>query len=129
MAATIALIVVGTVWPNQSGTYVSDSATLMGSTSSPKDASARCCSRSAVAIAGAYSSLANKGIYRIEFVRDLNGDYGGLDPHKSPAVTMLSPCASPEMRHSANQHAMGFGGRAFEDSGDLAVVRQDGRWR
>src|SRR4051812_36461397 len=37
--ATVALILVGTMWPNQSGSYVSDSnARLMGSASSPQNA-------------------------------------------------------------------------------------------
>ena len=37
--ATVALILVGTMWPNQSGSYVSDSnARLMGSVSSPQNA-------------------------------------------------------------------------------------------
>jgi len=79
--ATVGLIVAGTLWPNQSGASVADSkARLMGSASSPKDAVNNLMQQ----IGGrnwdsAYSSLANKGEFtEAEFMRDINGNHGGL---------------------------------------------------
>jgi hypothetical protein len=133
IAATIALIVVGTVWPNQSGTYVSDSkATLMGSASSPKDAVNTLLQQIGRRNwAAAYSSLANKGEFtESEFVRDLNGNYGSLRTYANLDGYDAQPLrvSGDEAQVRASMRWASVVG-TFEDSRDLPVVRQDGRWQ
>jgi hypothetical protein len=133
VAATIALIIVGTVWPNQSGTYISDSkATLMGSTASPQDAVNTLLRQIGRRNwAAAYSSLANKGEFtESEFVRDLNGNYGSLRTYANIDGYDAQPLrvSGDEAQVRASMRWASVVG-TFEDSRELAVVRQDGRWQ
>src|SRR5437868_5647369 len=86
IAATIGLVVLGTIRPNLSGSYVADSqAQLMGSAASPQGAVNELLRRIGRRDwEGAYSSLANKGEFaESDFIRDLNGNYGSLRTYAS----------------------------------------------
>ena len=85
-AATIALIVIGTLRPNQSGSGVADAnARLMGAASSAQDAVNELLAHIARRQwADAYSSLANKSEFsESDFTRDLTGNYGSLRTYAS----------------------------------------------
>ena len=133
VVATIALIVIGTLRPNQSGTYVSDSkAKLMGSVSSPKDAVNSLLGQIARRNwESAYSSLANKGEFtESEFIRDLNGDHGSLRTYANLESYDAQPLhvSSDEAKVRANMRWASVVG-TFDDSRDLRVVRNGGRWQ
>ena len=131
--ATIALIAIGTLWPNQSGSYVADSkARLMGSASSPQEA---------VDILmrqigrrdwqAAYSSLANKGEFtESDFIRDLNGNYGSLRTYANLDTFDTQPlrASSDEVEVRASLRWASVVG-TFEDSRDLHVVRNGNTWQ
>ena len=79
--ATVALIMVGTLWPNVSGSGVADSqAQLMGSASSPQGAVRNLLQQIASRDwRSAYASLANKsGFSEPEFTSDVTGSNGSL---------------------------------------------------
>jgi hypothetical protein len=133
IVATIALVVIGTLWPNQSGTYVSDSkARLMGSVSSPRDAvNALLGQISRRNWESAYSSLANKGEFtESEFIRDLNGDHGSLRTYANLESYDAQPlhAASDEAQVRASMRWASVVG-SFDDSRDLRVVRNGRRWQ
>lgn len=131
--ATVALIVVGTLWPNQSGSYISDSkARLMGSASSPQDAVDILMRQIGRRDWGAaYSSLANKGEFtESEFIRDLNGNYGSLRTYANLDGFDSQPlrASSDEAQVKANLRWASVVG-TFEDSRDLRVVRNGNVWQ
>ena len=131
-AATIAFIVIGTVWPNQSGASVADSnARLMGSASSPQDAVNNLMGQiSRRNWEAAYSSLANKGEFtEAEFVRDLNGNSGSLRTYANPEGFDVQPlrASSDEAQVRARLRWASVVG-AFEDARDLRVVRNGKSW-
>lgn len=131
-AATIALIVIGTVWPNQSGASVADSnARLMGSAASPQDAVNNLMGQiSSRNWSAAYASLANKGEFtESEFVRDLNGNYGSLRTYAAPNGFDVQPlrASSDEAQVRARLRWASVVG-TFEDARDLRVVRNGKRW-
>ncbi len=133
VVATIALIVIGTLRPNQSGTYVSDSkAKLMGSVSSPKDAVNSLLGQIARRNwESAYSSLANKGEFtESEFIRDLNGDHGSLRTYANLESYDAQPlhASSDEAKVRANMRWASVVG-TFDDSRELRVDRNGGRWQ
>jgi hypothetical protein len=133
MVATIALVVIGTVRPNQSGTYVSDSkARLMGSVSSPKDAVNALLGQIARRNwESAYSSLANKGEFtESEFIRDLNGDHGSLRTYANLEGYDAQPlhASSDEAQVRASMRWASVVG-TFDDSRDLRVVRNGSQWQ
>jgi len=131
--ATVALILVGTMWPNQSGSYVSDSnARLMGSASSPQNAV-----NTLLQQIGrrnwdaAYSSLANKGEFtQSEFIRDLNGDYGSLRTYANLDSFDAQPlhASSDDAQVRASMRWASVVG-TFSDSRDLKVVRNGSQWQ
>jgi hypothetical protein len=133
IVATIGLILVGTLWPNQSGSYVSDShATLMGNVSTPQDAV-----NTLLRQIGrrnwedAYASLANKSEFtESEFVRDLNGDYGSLRTYANLDGFDAQPlrASTDEAQMRANLRWASVVG-TFEDQRDLRVIRNGGRWQ
>jgi len=132
VVATIALIVIGTLRPNQSGTSVPDSKSrLMGSASSPQGAV-----NNLMQLIGrrnweaAYSSLANKGEFtEIEFIRDLNGNYGSLRSYANLDGYDSQPlhASSDEAQVRARLRWASVVG-TFEDSRDLRVVRNGSHW-
>jgi len=131
--ATIGFIVVGTLRPNQSGSYVSDAqAKLMGSTSTPQDAVNTLLQQIGRRNwSAAYSSLANKSEFaESDFVRDLNGDYGSLRTYANLDGFDAQPlrASTDEAQVRANLRWASVVG-TFEDSRDLRVVRNGGRWQ
>jgi hypothetical protein len=132
-AATIAFIVIGTLWPNQSGMSVADSkARLMGSASSPEDAvnnlMQQIVRRNWEA---AYSSLANKGEFtESEFIRDLNGNYGSLRTYANLDGFDVQPlhASADEAQVSASLRWASVVG-TFDDQRDLRVVRNRNLWQ
>lgn len=131
--ATIALIAVGTLWPNQSGSYTSDSkATLMGSVGSPQAAVNTLLGKIGRRNwESAYSSLANKGEFtQSEFIRDLNGDYGSLRTYANLDGYDAQPlrASSDEAQVRASMRWASVVG-AFDDSRDLRVVRKGSSWQ
>ena len=130
--ATIALVVIGTVHPNQSGAMNADShARLMGSASSPQDAVNKLMQQIGRRNwEAAYSSLANKGEFtETEFIRDLNGNYGSLRSYAN-----LDGFDSQPLRASGDEAQVRARMRwasvvgTFEDSRDVRVVRNGSRW-
>jgi hypothetical protein len=133
VVATIALILIGTLRPNQSGTYVSDSkARLMGSVSTPKDAVNTLLGQIARRNwESAYSSLANKGEFsESEFIRDLNGDHGSLRTYANLDGYDSQPlnASSDEAKVRASMRWASVVG-TFDDSRDLRVLRSGNRWQ
>jgi hypothetical protein len=131
--ATVALILIGTLWPNQSGSYVADSqARLMGSASSPQAAVNTLLQQIGRRNwQSAYSSLANKGEFtQAEFVRDLNGDYGSLRTYANLDSFDAQPlrASADEAQVRANLRWASVVG-TFEDSRDVRVVRNGSRWQ
>jgi len=133
MIATIVLIVIGTAWPNQSGTYVSDSkARLMGSAANPQDAVNTLLQQiGSRKWDAAYSSLANKAEFsQSDFIRDLNGNYGSLRTYAN-----LDGFEAQPLRASADEAQVRASMRwasvvgTFEDTRDLHVVRNGDRWQ
>ena len=130
--ATVALVVIGTVHPNQSGAMNADShARLMGSASSPQDAVNNLMQQIGRRNwEAAYSSLANKGEFtETEFIRDLNGNYGSLRSYAN-----LDGFDSQPLRASGDEAQVRARMRwasvvgTFEDSRDVRVVRNGSHW-
>ncbi len=130
--ATVVLVVMGTIHPNQSGAMNADSrARLMGSASSPQDAVNNLMQQIGRRNwEAAYASLANKGEFtEAEFVRDLNGNYGSLRSYAN-----LDGFDSQPLRASGDEAQVRARMRwasvvgTFEDSRDLRVVRNGSQW-
>jgi hypothetical protein len=131
--ATLAFVLVGTLWPNQSGSYVSDSrATLMGSAASPQGAVNMLLRQiGRHDWESAYASLANKGEFtQSDFIRDLNGSYGSLRTYAN-----LDSFDAQPLRASADDAKVRASMRwasvvgTFQDSRDLRVVKNGNRWQ
>ena len=131
-AATVALIVVGTLWPVQSAVAMAGSgASLLSSSSSAQAAVEN--------LAGemgrqdwekAYSSLANKSEFsETEFVRDLTGNYASLRTYATLDSSDLRP-----LHASADEAKIQLKLRwstvvgTFSDTRTLQVVRSDDHW-
>lgn len=132
-AATIALIVLGTLWPNAAGSMGADAkARLMGSASSPQDAVRNLLQQiSRRDWKAAYNSLANKGEFsETEFTRDLTGNYGSLRTYASLDGYDIQPqrASSDEAQVRARLRWASVVG-TFEDPRDLRVVRSGNRWQ
>ncbi len=130
--ATVVLVLIGTLWPNQSGSGVADSkARLSGSAASPQDAVNQLLQQIARRDwSGAYASLANKSTFsETEFVRDLTGNYGSLRTYAT-----LDAFDVQSLRASADEAEMRANLRwasvvgTFQDSRDLRVTRTGDRW-
>jgi hypothetical protein len=130
--ATVALIVVSAIWPNQSGSGVTDPhAQFRISSSSPQAAVNSVLEQLARRDwHAAYEMLGNKGEFtEADFVRDLTGAYGSL---RSNAT--LNSFDTQSLRASGDQAVL----RAhllwssvvgtFEDSRDLKVAKEGNRW-
>ena len=130
--ATVALIVVGTVWPVQSAVAMAGAgASLLSSSSSAQAAVEN--------LAGeigrqdwekAYSSLANKSEFsETEFVRDLTGNYASLRTYATLDSSELRP-----LHASADEAQIRLKLRwstvvgTFSDTRTLRVVRTDDHW-
>jgi hypothetical protein len=130
--ATVALIVVGTLWPVQSAVAMAGSgASLLSSSSSAQAAVEN--------LAGeigrqdwekAYSSLANKSEFtETEFVRDLTGNYASLRTYATLDSSDLRP-----LHASADEAQIQLKLRwstvvgTFSDTRTLQVVRTDDHW-
>jgi hypothetical protein len=131
-AATVALIVVGTLWPIQSAVAMAGSgASLLSSSSSAQAAVEN--------LAGeigrqdwekAYSSLANKNEFtEPDFIRDLKGNYPSLRTYATLDSSDLRP-----LHASADEAQIQLKLRwstvvgTFLDTRTLQVVRSDDRW-
>ncbi|MGA7684668.1 MAG: hypothetical protein WCC32_04115 [Terriglobales bacterium] len=130
--ATVALIAIGTIWPNQSNSGVAEpNARVIISASSPQDAVNDLLQQIARREwHSAYELLGNKGEFsETEFKSDLTGEYGSLRSY-----AMLNQFDLQPLRASADQAEI----RAhliwssvvgtFEDSRDLRVVRNGRHW-
>ncbi|MFY9559342.1 MAG: hypothetical protein WAQ52_03840 [Terriglobales bacterium] len=131
--ATVAFIVIGTLWPNQSGSSVADSkARLMGSASSPQDAVNNLMQQIGRRNwEAAYSSLANKGEFtESDFVRDLNGNYGSLRTYANLDGFDVQPlrASADEAQVRARLRWASVVG-TFEDARDLRAVRNGNHWQ
>lgn len=131
--ATVALVMIGVVWPNQSGSGVADPNTgLIASSSSPEAAVDNLLRQVARRDwPSAYALLENKGEFtESDFTRDLTGTYGSLRSYAS-----LDRFDTQSLRASSDQAVI----RAhmlwssvvgtFEDSRDLRVVKNGNRWQ
>jgi hypothetical protein len=131
--ATIAFIVIGTVWPNQSGAAIADSkAPLLGSVSTPTGAVSNLMQQIGRRNwESAYRSLANNGEFtESEFIRDLNGNYGSLRTYSNLDGFDVQPlgASADEAQVRANIRWASVVG-TFQDSRDLRVVRNGDRWQ
>jgi NTF2-like N-terminal transpeptidase domain len=132
VVATVALIVVGTLWPVQSAVAMAGAgASLLSSSSSAQAAVEN--------LAGeigrqdwerAYSSLANKSEFtETEFVRDLTGNYASLRTYATLDSSDLRP-----LHASADEAQIQLKLRwstvvgTFSDTRTLQVVRTDDHW-
>lgn len=131
--ATAALIIMGTVWPNQAGAGEADAkAPLMGSASSPQDAVNKLLQQiSGRQWRAAYTSLANHSEFtEAEFIQDLTGGHGSLRTY-----AMLDGFDVRPLRASANEAQIHANLRwasvvgAFDDSRDLRVIRTGNQWQ
>jgi hypothetical protein len=130
--ATVALIAIGTIWPNQSDSGVAEpNARVIISASSAQDAANDLLQQIARREwHSAYELLGNKGEFsEPEFKSDLTGEYGNLRSY-----AMLNQFDLQPLRASADQADI----RAhliwssvvgtFEDSRDLHVIRDGRHW-
>ncbi len=106
-AVTVALIVVGTVWPVPSAKAMAGSgASLLRSSSSPQAAVENLAAEiGRQAWGDAYSSLANRSEFtETEFVRDLTGSYPSLRTYATLDSFDPGPCMHPptKPRFSSN---------------------------
>jgi hypothetical protein len=130
--ATVALIVVGTVWPVPSAKAMAGSgASLLRSSSSPQAAVENLAAEiGRQAWGNAYSSLANKSEFtEIEFVRDLTGSYPSLRTYATLDSFDLRPlhASADEARIQLKLRWSTVVG-AFLDTRELRVVRTGDRW-
>lgn len=131
--ATVALVVAGTLRPNQWAVSALDAKTrLLGSSSSPQDAV-----NDLLAEIGrrdwksAYAGLANKGEFsQSEFVRDLTGNYGSLrtNANLDGFNVKLLRASADEAQVRANLHWSTVVG-TFEDIRSLRVLRTGDHWQ
>ena len=130
--ATVALIVVGTVWPVPSAVALAGSGTHLLSSASSAQAAVDTLANEigGQAWEKAYSSLANKSEFtEIEFVRDLTGSYPSLRTYATLDSFDLRP-----LHASADEAQIQLKLRwstvvgAFLDTRELRVVRTGDRW-
>jgi hypothetical protein len=130
--ATIALIVVGTLWPIQSAIAMAGSgSSLLRDSSSPQAAVENLADEIGRQAWGkAYSSLANRSEFtELEFVHDLTGTFPSLRTYATLDSSELHP-----LHASADEAQIQLKLRwstvvgAFLDTRDLRVVRTGDRW-
>jgi len=133
IAATVVLVVVGTIWPNASAGALAGARPWLTSSSSTPQAAvesllAEIARRNWTA---AYSRLANRSEFsEPEFVRDLNGAYPSLRSYATLASFDVSPLhiSGDEAQVRASLHYSTVVG-PFREVRDLRVVKSDGQWR
>ncbi|HLW89429.1 MAG TPA: hypothetical protein VKR57_13120 [Terriglobales bacterium] len=131
-AATVALIVVGTLWPIPSAIAMAGSgANLLRPSSSPQAAVENLAGEiGQQAWAKAYSSLANKNEFtEVEFVRDLTGSYPSLRSYATLESFDLRPlhASADEAQVQLKLRWSSVVG-TFLDTRTLRVVRTGDRW-
>jgi hypothetical protein len=132
-ATTVALVVIGVVWPIQSAVGMADwgGATVLGLSSTPEAAVNNLAREIGQQAWGkAYSNLGNKGEFtQAEFVRDLTGSFLSLRSHAildSFEVRSLHASAD-EAQMQLKLHWSTVVG-SFVDTKDLRVIRNGNSW-
>jgi hypothetical protein len=131
-ATTVALVAIGTVWPNQSGAWVVGPDTRASLSSASPEVAVNNLLRQIAARdwESAYSSLANKSEFDLsQFTLDLNGSNGSLRTYAELAGFDSQPLHASTDRAEvrARLRWTSVVGN-FEDVRDLRVVRSDNRW-
>jgi hypothetical protein len=131
--ATIVLIMVGTLWPNQEGSGVSQAqAQPITSISSPENAASALLQQIARRDwQEAYEGLANKSEFtESDLIHDLTGDYGSLRTYAMLDGFDVHPlrASSDEAQIRANLKWATVVG-SFRDSRVLRVTRNGSRWQ
>jgi hypothetical protein len=131
-ALTIALIVVGTLWPIQSASAAAGTGPrLLRPSSSPQAAVENLADEiGQQAWDNAYSSLANKGEFtELEFVRDLTGSYPSLRSHASLDGFDVRPqhASADDAQVRLNLRWSTVVG-TFPDTRNLRVTKAGDRW-
>lgn len=129
---TVVLIAIGTIWPGQTAIALAGGATLTHSSATPEAA----VQNLATAIGRrdwgqVYSSLANKGEFSQEdFLRDLTGSYESLRTYATLDGYDVRPLhqSDTDADIRLRLHWSTVVG-IFDDSRDLHVVRNGGRWQ
>jgi hypothetical protein len=132
-AVTVFLIVVGTVWPNQSIVALADSRPRASTSSSSPEGAVNYLLETIARRdwADAYASLANKEEFpESEFQRDLTGSYGGLRSYATLDGFDIKPkhISADEAQVKASLHWSSVVG-TFQDSRNLRVLKNGGRWQ
>jgi hypothetical protein len=133
VVATALLIMIGTLWPNVSGSSAADAhARIMGSAASPQGAVNNLLQRVAQHDwQAAYAGLANKAEFsQDEFVHDLTGSNGSLRTYASLQGFDVQPLRASEndAKVRASLRWASVVG-TFEDSRDLDVIRSGNQWQ
>jgi hypothetical protein len=133
LVATVALIIIGTVWPIKSAIALADvSPHLLGGAETPQASVERLCGEiGRHDWQAAYSSLANKNEFeQRDFVADLSGVDGGLRSYATLAGYDIRPIRASgdeaEFRTSLQWSAV-VG--VFQDVRTLKVVRTENGWQ
>jgi hypothetical protein len=131
-AATVALVAIGTAWPNQSGASVAGPDTGASLSSASPEAAVNSLLRQIAARdwERAYSSLANKSEFSLsQFILDLNGSNGSLRTYAELAGFDSQPlhASTDQAEVRARLRWTSVVGN-FEDVRDLRVVWSDNRW-
>jgi hypothetical protein len=131
--ATLVFVVMGLMWPNQSGSGVAEPhARFMVSASSPQGAVDNLLQQIARRDwHSAYELLGNKGEFsESDFMRDLTGSYGSLRSYASlnQFDTQSVRATSDQAQIRAHMLWASVVG-SFEDSRDLKVLKNGNRWQ
>jgi hypothetical protein len=131
-AATVALVVVGTLWPVPSAAaYAGEGASLLHSWSTP-EAAVRTLANDIghQNLEAAYASLGNKGQFsEAEFVRDLRGSHPSLRTYATLETFQLRPLhATAEQAEIQLELHWSTVVGPFRDIRTLQVVRNGNRW-
>jgi hypothetical protein len=131
-ATTMALVAIGTVWPNQSGAWVVGPDTGASLSSALPEVAVNNLLRQIAARdwESAYSGLANKSEFSLsQFILDLNGSNGSLRTYAELAGYDSQPlhASTDRAQVRARLRWTSVVGN-FEDVRDLRVVRSDNRW-
>jgi len=130
-AATVALVVIGTVWPVPSAVAYAGGASLLRSSSTPEEAVANLGDEIRMQAWGkAYASLANKAQFtQPEFVHDLTGYYSSLRTYATVENFEVRPlhASADEAEIELKLHWSTVVG-ASVSTRDLHVIRNGDRW-
>ena len=132
LVATLALVAVGTLWPNQEDSGVAEpNAKFIISASSPQDAVNNVLQQIARREwDSAYELLGNKSEFsETEFKSDLMGEYGSLRSYAMLNQFDLQPLHATADQAVVRAHLLWSSVvGTFEDSRDLRVVKNGRRW-